>query len=362
MTKYKHKYEPDYAVAPGATLKEAIDERGMSQQLLAVRLGMAEKTISQIVNGIAPITCGTAEKLELVLGIPASYWNRRELAYRESLARVAAVEQLKADIAWLKEVPVKELRERKLIDADSKKEGLVREVLQFFGVGSVDAWRDAWGNVAVQFRSQKAHEKKPGFVAAWLRIGEIQSAAIKTPPFDPDEFRRALHDVRRMTTMNINEWRGKLQERCAAAGVAVVLTPEFPGAAVSGATRWIGGKAVIQLSLKFKTNDQIWFSFFHEAGHILLHGQRGRFLEFGSTNDTQEERQANEFAQNILIPPEMASRLPRLKTRSQVQEFASQIGIDAGIVAGRLLRDGYLHAAKVQAMGLRRRFAWGNRS
>lgn len=354
----KHKYEPDYAVAPGATLKEAIEERGMSQQLLAANLGMAEKTISQIVNGIAPITCATAEKLELVLGIPASYWNHRELAYRQSLARASAIEQLKADTAWLKEVPVRELRQRRLIDGDSEKECLVREVLQFFGVGSVDAWREVWGNVAVQFRGAKAQEKKPGVVAAWLRIGEMQAAGIQTPPFDSDEFRRALQDVRRMTSLHIKDWRIRMQERCAAAGVAAVLTPEFSGAAVSGATRWIGGKAIIQLSLKFKTNDQIWFSFFHEAGHILLHGQRARFIEFGPANDTEEERQANEFAQDILIPSEMASRLPQLRTRRQVEEFADQIGIDAGIVAGRLLREKYFHPSEVHAMGLRRKFAW----
>lgn len=70
-------FQPDYAVPPGATLKETLEAKGLSQADLAVRSGMAEKTISQIVNGIAPISCETAEKLELVLGIPASFWNAR---------------------------------------------------------------------------------------------------------------------------------------------------------------------------------------------------------------------------------------------------------------------------------------------
>ena len=74
----KYPYTPDYAVPPGTTLKETLDEKGISQAQLAVRTGLAEKTISQIVNGIAPISYETAGKLELVLGIPARFWNARE--------------------------------------------------------------------------------------------------------------------------------------------------------------------------------------------------------------------------------------------------------------------------------------------
>jgi len=80
-------YNPDYAVSPGATLKEILDERGVSHAELAVRAGLAEKTVSQIVNGVAPLTYETAEKFELVLGVPARFWNTRELNYREALSR-----------------------------------------------------------------------------------------------------------------------------------------------------------------------------------------------------------------------------------------------------------------------------------
>ena len=52
---------------------------------------MAEKTVSQIINGVAPITYDTAEKFELALGVPADFWNRREMNYREALARVPSV-------------------------------------------------------------------------------------------------------------------------------------------------------------------------------------------------------------------------------------------------------------------------------
>ncbi|MGE0607039.1 MAG: helix-turn-helix domain-containing protein [Pirellulales bacterium] len=325
---------------PGATLKETIEARGISQAELAARAGMAEKTISQIINGIAPITYETAEKLEMVLSIPARFWNRRELSYREAIARNEANERLANDVAWLKEMPVKELRERKCIDEQPDELSRVRAILQFFGVSSVDTWHKTWGKPIAQYRGGEALERHAGYVAAWLRMGELQADAIATEAFDASEFKRSLKEVRALTARPAAIWSKEIPKLCAPAGVAVVFTKEIPKARVSGATRWITkDKALIQLSLKYKTDDQLWFTFFHEAGHILLHGKRQIFVENGSNRDTAEEQQANAFARDFLIPPESAARLESLRTRQQIIAFAKRLGISPGIVVGRLQHD-----------------------
>jgi len=351
------KYDPDYAVAPGATLKELLDERGISQTALAVRTGMTDKTLSQIINGIAPITYETAEKLEMAIGVPARFWNERELVYREKLAHIAATERLKHDLAWLDEIPIDVLQQRGYVEVVSDAAARVRLALKFFGVSSVDAWREAWGNPVAQFRGGSAKEKRPGYVAAWLRMGDIQSEAMDLTPFDADEFRRALSDIRGMTTLPAKQWTKDVPARCALAGVAVVFTKEIPSSAVSGATRWkTKDKALIQLSLKFKWADQVWFTFFHEAGHILLHSKKQMFVEFGVSNGNNEEQEANEFARDILIRPEHAGRLPYLKNRKMISDFSQAIGIDQGIVVGRLQRDELaFHSA---FNDLRRKLAW----
>ncbi len=93
---------------------------------------------------------------------------------------------------------------------------------------------------------------------------------------------------------------------CAGAGVALVLVSELPKTHVSGVTRWMTkDKALIMLSLRYKTDDHFWFSFFHEAGHILLGGKKLTFLdEINNSWEDPEEKQANDFASNILIPKE----------------------------------------------------------
>lgn len=71
------------AIPPGATIKEQLVERGMTQKEFSIRLNMSEKHISQLINGEVLLTPEMAFKLEMVLGIPANFWNQLEAIYRE---------------------------------------------------------------------------------------------------------------------------------------------------------------------------------------------------------------------------------------------------------------------------------------
>ena len=95
----------------------------------------------------------------------------------------------------------------------------------------------------------------------------------------------------------------KLQNLCATIGIKLINTPCLPKAPINGATRWINDTPVIQLSNRYKRYDIFWFTFFHEIGHILLHGKKEIFLE-DSVNidiDKEKEEEADNFAANILL-------------------------------------------------------------
>ena len=138
----------------------------------------------------------------------------------------------------------------------------------------------------------------------------------------------------------------------------MVLTKEIPKAAVSGAARWLPKKKMplIQLSLKFKTDDQLWFSFYHEAGHVLLHGRRKLYVDYGAGNETEEEREANVFARDLLIPPEHIAQLPHLRSKAIIRRFASSIGVSPGIVVGRLQHDRLMPASHCN--DLKKKYEW----
>lgn len=82
----RNQYRPDEVSPPGETLLEVLEERGITQAELAERTGRPRKTSNEIVKGKTAITPETALQLELVLGVPASFWNARETQYREFLA------------------------------------------------------------------------------------------------------------------------------------------------------------------------------------------------------------------------------------------------------------------------------------
>lgn len=84
----KLSFKPDYAVAPGETLKDTIESLNMTQKELATRTGLTEQMIIRIFKGDQPITYETANKLELVTGVPARFWNNLESNYREQLAKI----------------------------------------------------------------------------------------------------------------------------------------------------------------------------------------------------------------------------------------------------------------------------------
>jgi addiction module HigA family antidote len=353
------RYEPDYAVAPGETLQEALDVLGMSQVQLAERTGLTPKTINLIIKGAAPITPATALQLERVLGTPASFWNNREVQYRESLVRRAEATQLGTQGAWLKRIPFRAMAKLGWIRLHSEPTQQLREVLGFFGVASTEQWETVWASPSAAFRASPAFAKDPGAVAAWLRRGELQAQAIPTSAYDASKFRDALDQARALTNEPPEVFTKDLVGICAGAGVAIAFVHELPRLRTSGATRWLSpAKALIQLGLRYKTDDQLWFTFFHEGAHILLHGKRDVFLE-DDGEKSDKEREANRFAADKLIPPRVYRVFAANKlhfSKASIQRFATDVGVAPGIIVGRLQHDGRLPVTHCN--DLKRHFQW----
>lgn len=354
--KERYSFEPDYAVPPGQTLQDTIDHLGMDQRELAIRTGLSAKHVNQIIQGIAPITQDTALILERVTGIPARLWNNLEMKFREQLTRLGEQDHSAQDMDWLKEIPVKELVERGKIEKQSDKGKLMGDVLAFFGVANVDAWKNIWSSPEVAFRKSQAFRSKTEAMATWLRLGELEAQAMQCQPFDKIGFKTVLEQARGLTVEHPNQFVPKIQELCAQVGVAVALVPEIRGALVSGAAQWLTSeKAMIQLSLRYKTNDHFWFSFFHEAGHILNDGKKDKFIDVDHEDGESEER-ANRFATNMLIPPAYVAEMRQLRVSKHVVAFARKIGIAPGIVVGRLQHDKFVGFHELNDLKIR--FQW----
>jgi hypothetical protein len=230
-------------------------------------------------------------------------------------------------------MPVKEMVRAGWIVAATEPVAQLRIVLSFFGVAGVEEWRALWESPDAIYRKSPAFAANRPATAAWLRQGELEARKIDSAPFDETRFAEALVKLRGFTVKEPEELVPALRDRCAGAGVAVVVVPPLPGVRAYGATRWLHStKALIQLSLRGKTDDHLWFTFFHEA---------------------------DVFACDLLIPTVEHEGFCAKNDFSlaAIRTFASQLGIAPGIVAGRLQHEKKLPFSRGNQ--LKRRFEFG---
>ena len=355
MTELSADFAPDWVSPPGESILDMAEERGWTQAELAQRLGFTEKHISQLINGKVPLSLDAAQRLERVIGGTVEFWLTREANYQHHQARLEAAEKHASWIPWLDELPVKELMDAGAISKQrlvaKNKTSIVKACLQFFSVASPTQWRAHYGGMEIAFRRSQTEQSDVGAIAAWLRLGEQQAEQMSLPKYSKARFEKALTTIRTLTCDAPETFEPQMRRLLAEAGVKLVLVPAIPRARVSGVARWLSPtQPLIQLSLYGKTNDKFWFTFFHEAAHILLHSadaeaKKSVFLDDPNAahTDDPQEHEANQWAGNWLISEQYNERLAELKSKASIQAFAEEVGVHPGIVVGRLQHDRFIH-------------------
>jgi HTH-type transcriptional regulator / antitoxin HigA len=357
------KFSPDWISPPGETISDILEERDWTQAEFAKRMVQSTKHINLLLNGKVSITEETALKLESVLGSTASFWLNREAQFRESLARQNEMKNLISWIPWMECFPVKDLMRHQFIEPrrydTAQKPLIVKELLQFFGIASPEGWKLRYGGMEIAFRRTREEQSDICAISSWIRKGEIVAERMNGPSYDRAKFQKALKTIRTFTKLPASEFEPKLRQICFDSGVTLVLIPAIQRAHVSGVARWLNPhKPLIQMSLYGKYNDRFWFTFFHEAAHILMHDKNEVFLdEFdGSRIDSEEEFQADRWASEFLIPPINETELPLLKSKEAILKFASRIDIHPAIVVGRLQHDKQIPYSRLNDLKIKFQF------
>ena len=352
----------DMPIPPGEVLEEELEARGMTQKELAARLGRPAQVINEIIKGKKAITADTAIGLGKVLGIDAQFWTNLEADYRLALAQNRDRDALLADVHWLDDYPIREMIKRGWIEAEQDKPSRLKALLSFLGVavGEPRAYQQAVG-----FRITEAAQRKVslGALAVWLRKGELDAQEVSTADYDEEVFSAALAKIRRMTGQSPEEFIPAMSDLCAEAGVAFCMVQELPKSGANGATSWLTDdrKALIQMSLRHKWADIFWFTFFHEACHLLKHRTQRRIVIEGLAADpdlAEIEAEADAFARDFLIAPEVWRDFCDAGsfTSQAVREFAQSAGIAPFIVVGRLQKEKWIGYR--QLASLKQRYTW----
>lgn len=321
------------AVPPGATIKEQLLDRGMTQKEFSARMDMSQKHVSKLINGEVQLTPDVARRLELVLGVPARFWSNLEAHYREQLAKVAAENQMDEDIELSKAFPYREMMKLGWIPETRKPTERVTFLRQFFEVVRLSLVGEGLAPCVAYRRKANGPDTA---LWAWAQKAKVDAREIEVGPIDIDRLERALPAIRSMTTRDPSEFCPELVRMLSECGIALVFLPFLSGTGVHGASFYDGRKIVCAMTVRGKDADRFWFSLFHELGHIAC----GHLSTSQGTTEAQE-READEFARNWLISLEDIERFEAEGrcTKQSVLRFSQEVGILPGIVVGRLQSD-----------------------
>jgi HTH-type transcriptional regulator/antitoxin HigA len=353
-------FEPNWVSPPGATIERLMASREIAADDMADGLGLARDEFASLLSGKYRITSTLATALAQELGSTARFWLSRDQHFVSDKARLSS--DAHTVINWAKAMPVSSMRKFGWIGKDVKNEGVQAALLSFFDCLNLTEWSSRYssGIGTVAFRRSFAFDVDEMATLVWLRAGEKQGAKIALAKFDPNAFTEILPKLRKLSAFKRpSTFLPRLVEACRSVGVAVTTARAPDGCRASGAT-WIleNGNPVIHLSFRHRAEDHFWFTFFHEAAHVLLHGSTHLDVDGDSSLhiSMKEEAEADTFAQEILVPNDIREDLLRYPRPQNILSAARKIGVTPGIIVGQLERANVLPHGRLSSM--KHRYRW----
>jgi addiction module HigA family antidote len=339
------KFVPPVAFHPGETLSEKLKEMGMSVKEFAIRTSKPEKTIFAIIKGNSSITSDMAVAFEIVTRIPAHFWLKKQRSYDEYMARVRREAIIEEAHDWAEKFPYAKMVELGWVEPCENLSDKVQALFNFFQVSTVKAWQDYYCDqqLKVAFSISLNNLTDPYAISAWLRQGERQAEEMSVESFSVKQLKSAIPEMKLIMANESSDFADRLQSLCAKVGIKLVYTPSLPKASINGSTRRINDIPCIQLTNCEGKYDLFWLTFFHEIGHILLHGKKDVFLEnieFAS-KEKIKEKEADEFAAKILLTSKEEAEIVAANDYSEdnIILFAKKFGTHSSIIVRRLQRN-----------------------
>jgi len=360
-----YKVTPDYITEPGDTIRETLEAVSMTQAELAEKMGITRKHVSELLMSKSRITSQTANQLEFVLNVPAKFWLSLQSQYDDFAEKQKQDELLAKHVQYADKFPYTNMAKLGFVPKTTDKVERLKNLLRFFRVSSFDAFKNQTDQnplLVGALRSSVAKFEVDNFaLQSWLQAGTLMAIQIQTEDFDAEQLAKKIPEFRQLVQLDDSEvFMPKLQKLAASVGIAVVAVPELPKSRVSGSTRWLSPfpKAIIELSFRQKTHDSFWFTFFHELGHLVLHNKTPFFTINKKYDDSVEEKQADQWAANSLIPKHDWQGLVSEKdfSKQAIIAFAQRIQTHPDIVLGRLQNDHYVDYR--QFSELRVHYSW----
>ncbi|MBM3300673.1 MAG: HigA family addiction module antidote protein, partial [Deltaproteobacteria bacterium] len=322
---------------PGEFIRDELEARGWTQEVLAAVLGRSPRLVSEIITGKRAITPETAQALGDAFDTGPQVWMNLESTYRLSQVRERDDAVVRRSRLYSK-APVKEMIRRHWIEPSDSIDVLEQRLLEFFGLKSLD--EDLRPFPSAARKSTTYGDTTPAQCAWLIRVRKLAPAA-PAASFAEARFRQGLQQLRSL--LHSCEEVRHVPRVLADAGIRLVVVEHLSQTRIDGAAFWINAKSpVVALSLRYDRVDCFWHTLIHELMHILnrdvvhggqalldsdLVGERATAIQDRPASEQEADRAAAAF----LVPKAeldgFIARVRPLYSKKKIVGFASRIGV-----------------------------------
>ena len=344
-----------FAVArPTEIIKDELKARGMSQKELASRMDMQTSNLSRFLKG-ENITPAIAAKLEVALDIPTEFWLNLQAQYEVDIKNIALRDEKEREAFNIERmltniINLPELYRRLCINSSLFIQDKLDKLEELMGFPVL--------NLSTQpfilqrcFKKNEKHETDERNETTWLTLAYIKSRDIKPEKqYIDGNARKAAEEISKsahlggITENDIHLVLNKY-------GIAYSVIPKLEKTPIDAASLQMSGYPSIITTHRYNDMSRLIFNILHELGHIQKHmsfengNQCNVFVssENDYSRDNKEEREANEFAEDMLIPKETWRKMMSTGTKNlsnqyilrTLKQLSSEYSLDFNIVAWR---------------------------
>lgn len=328
---------------PGEFIKDALDERGWTQQDLADIMGRPLSAISDLVSGKRGVTADTANGLAAAFDTSPDLWLNLESKYRLSTSDTSQAGSVKRRARIYQLAPVREMIARGWIGKGADDDELEANLCKFFRVTSLEEEPECLPVAARKSTSyQEAHSPAQ---RAWIQRVSNLGSSLSLPGFSQEKLKDAVEQLR--AVLGTSAGVAQVPSILAEAGVAFVVVKHLAGTKIDGACIHTAKTPIIALSLRYGRIDHFWFVLMHEIGH-LVNSQESideNLIGRGSDDERpREEIAADTFSASTLVDQERLEAFVEERGEpidlSSIRQFAQEAGVHPAIVIGQLQHRG----------------------
>lgn len=330
------------AFPPGEFIKDELDARGWTQDVLAEITGISAPAISNVIKGKRAISVDIASGLAAAFDTTAQFWMNLETSY-QLWVETKADEKVARKARLYASAPLTELIRRQWIEFSKDLDELEERVLRFLDKKSIDE------PSPLVYATKKSTEKANPSQVAWVHRAKHLAPSIAAAKFSDEAFAEALKKLKSMRK-NSEDIR-EVAKILADGGVRLILIEGLPKGRIDGATFWLDKHSpVVVLSMRYDRLDHFWFVLMHELGHVANRDALDGLpiLDINLVGDdpipfdekSDIEKRADQFAESFLVEKtemdKFIKRFGPLYSKQKIKNFAARIGVHPAIVLGQL--------------------------